>query len=1521
MKKILLSVAVLFFIGILTAQAANVSVNLMYDTVANTVSQVANAATAGFRASFFTATSTTQTNTFPLLTTNTATATTICLTGDTCRTTWPVGGAGGTSTVYVSTTTVTTGQVAVITGPGTIGSVATGTISTDSNFTVTANRSAIGGATAIGLASGLTVPTTTGLQTLYASSHNPVTLSGTPNYITLVGQDIVRALINLTSHVTGILGITNGGTGTSTIGAVGTVLVSNGTAYESRATSTLGLSSSAGPVYVSTTTVTTGQGAFISGPGTIGSVATGTLTTSATGLQFDSTRALWGGAAILSLTAGYNIPLTASTTNWNDFYTTPSTRITAGTNLSWSGNTLNATGGGGGANQWSAFTNYIQPATSTDGILVNGSSTIANLSMSRSTTTNATTTSLFVSGSLMTASGTTLNNGGYMKRGNNNQNPIVISEMGTNWGDFYGRGVIAFSSTVYKSGTSSLAITAANTGLNTGARFNIPDYDGSKDNYAFWVRSDNWSQVNTAEFIISTAGTFTDTYTIDLKNFLVAPPNNEWIEIIAPRSNFTRSSAASNWATVNDMLLRITSTNTPTVYVDRLARVKQQNQPMLAVVFDDGWQTQYSAAKPVMDQYAIPGTAYVIWNAVGTAQYMTQSQIDDMHDTGWDIGGHGATNLTTLTPLQVESDLQNMKLYLNQRGYRGAENYAMPNGAYNSSTLPVVQKYFATQRTIDSLSNTSNYINPNRVSAFSPSQFTSTSTLYARVDAAMANNDFVVITFHNIVDTPTLDTDFSTEKFRQFMAYVASSTIKTVTMSAAMNYNDSFATQNDTGMAIGTSTPSASLTIWGNSILTRLFNIFTAAGNAVLTVLSNGSIGVATSSPSALFTVAGDMRLTGRLADSASSTGAVGSVLTATANGTQWLATSSLGITGGGGFSDPLTTNGDIIARIAGATTRLAQGTNGQFLGVSGGVLGYYTPAGGGSQWTTNGTNIYYNTGSVGIGTTTPSSPLTVVGSSTFWGDTLNVGTTLSAVPCAYCVSMAGSDNTVNGITMQVENRNTGAASYSGYNILNDRANSLTSNYAGSFLNSSGFSTTTFGTANAVPYLLQIANVGMGGVSIQSATTSPTFGYINFLTGGTDTTNERMRIASDGKIGIGTTTPSDRLTVAVNNNEGIEVLSTNSAFIGYGKIGADRFRMQNDFTNVGLFEILYNNGAGGAAGTNVFTLTGTGSGIAGRAGVGTTSPSATLAIQNGNTAQAFAISTSTVGTSKLFSVFSTTSLMRHSSALSYFQDNGARVQVGISGYYGRSDTLDTLTVSGTFRQNGWATANCPTLVGATQIATDGSAGCGDFSFYEDGADGTLTATINTAGGYTFGRIVVGTAVTTNGNGSGIFVNGPSAGFLRIGTSTPSFEVFFRPTPAVVWGTTTAMYVGFTNEDSAGTTYETPPTAGCYFIASSTANWLAHSSNGTARTYTDTGIATTSAQWRMGRIDADADDCRFYMKSSESSPLTEVAFHTTNIPTTTDLNAGVHMGRGLTTLATQFDVMHLNLQWRKMLPLN
>ena len=56
-----------------------------------------------------------------------------------------------------------------------------------------------------------------------ASRHDPVSLGGAPNYITLVGQIITRNLIDLANHVTGRLGFSNLPTGTarSVVGRAG----------------------------------------------------------------------------------------------------------------------------------------------------------------------------------------------------------------------------------------------------------------------------------------------------------------------------------------------------------------------------------------------------------------------------------------------------------------------------------------------------------------------------------------------------------------------------------------------------------------------------------------------------------------------------------------------------------------------------------------------------------------------------------------------------------------------------------------------------------------------------------------------------------------------------------------------------------------------------------------------------------------------------------------------------------------------------------------------------------------------------------------------------------------------------------------------------------------------------------------------------------------------------------------------------------------------------------------------------
>lgn len=105
-----------------------------------------------------------------------------------------------------------------------------------------------------------------------------------------------------------------------------------------------------GSVTLATTTLNYLTNSFLAVNGTGQIIATSTPAggggvtsvnmTVPTGLSISGNPITTSGTLALSLTAGYLIPTTASSTNYDTFFSTPSTRISTGYGLSWSGNTL-----------------------------------------------------------------------------------------------------------------------------------------------------------------------------------------------------------------------------------------------------------------------------------------------------------------------------------------------------------------------------------------------------------------------------------------------------------------------------------------------------------------------------------------------------------------------------------------------------------------------------------------------------------------------------------------------------------------------------------------------------------------------------------------------------------------------------------------------------------------------------------------------------------------------------------------------------------------------------------------------------------------------------------------------------------------------------------------------------------------------------------------------------------------------------------------------------------------------------
>jgi hypothetical protein len=223
---------------------------------------------------------------------------------------------------------------------------------------------------------------------------------------------------------------------------------------------------------------------------------------------------------------------------------------------------------------------------------------------------------------------------------------------------------------------------------------------------------------------------------------------------------------------------------------------------------------------------------------------------------------------------------------------------------------------------------------------------------------------------------------------------------------------------------------------------------------------------------------------------------------------------------------------------------------------------------------------------------------------------------------------------------------------------------------------------------------------------------------------------------------------------------------------------------------------------------------------------------------------------------------------------------------------------------------------CDMPVGLTAISADGIAGCGGYSFAEDG---TATLTAVDGNGYGYGQL----ATTIANDGAGVWLTAPSAGFLRAASSTPVIEATARIN-TVQNATTTNFFIGFTNVATGGTVIDTLPTVGCFFTASSTqANWRAVCRTALATgTYEDTTVASSSVLTGTGafnrfRIEMDSAQARFYIQQQNGNlVLTNTINHSI---TTQALNAGVHYTRTQGVAAVNFDFMHLRTWWRDFVP--
>lgn len=109
----------------------------------------------------------------------------------------------------------------------------------------------------------------------------------------------------------------------------------------------------------------------------------------------------------------------------------------------------------------------------------------------------------------------------------------------------------------------------------------------------------------------------------------------------------------------------------------------------VVLTFDDGYDDNYEFAFPLLQQYKMVGTFFIVTEFVGRPGYLTWEQIQEMDAAGMSIEAHSATHadLSVVRGAELQRQLVEPKRVLEEQLGHPVRFLAYPAGKYNAGTI------------------------------------------------------------------------------------------------------------------------------------------------------------------------------------------------------------------------------------------------------------------------------------------------------------------------------------------------------------------------------------------------------------------------------------------------------------------------------------------------------------------------------------------------------------------------------------------------------------------------------------------------------------------------------------------------------------------------------------------------------------------------------------------------------------------------------------------------------------------
>lgn len=117
--------------------------------------------------------------------------------------------------------------------------------------------------------------------------------------------------------------------------------------------------------------------------------------------------------------------------------------------------------------------------------------------------------------------------------------------------------------------------------------------------------------------------------------------------------------------------------------------LQHPREPGVCITFDDGHETDWIAAAPILQEFGFHATSYVTSGFIGTAGCLTADQLRQLDVSGVEIGCHSMTHpfLTQVQNTDLPRELGGARRQIEQILGHPIEHFSVPNGRYDARTL------------------------------------------------------------------------------------------------------------------------------------------------------------------------------------------------------------------------------------------------------------------------------------------------------------------------------------------------------------------------------------------------------------------------------------------------------------------------------------------------------------------------------------------------------------------------------------------------------------------------------------------------------------------------------------------------------------------------------------------------------------------------------------------------------------------------------------------------------------------